>query len=100
MRIPHVDTVDRAEARQEAAALIRRRRRQGFPVAMLQRGRAWEVLEPEGALMVPDQCGTISLQRDVFTCGECDSEHDTAADARECCTHRDLCEYLEACNNE
>lgn len=81
---------DRAEARDYAAELLRRRRRQGFPVSILNVGQSWEVGEPEGAAMVPDQCGTIELVHQTFECTECDCEHETRDDARECCTEKEV----------
>lgn len=73
------------DARQAAADLIRRRRRQGFPVLTLARGASWEVCEPEGAAMVPDACGTIELSRVTFDCPECGTAYDDAEGRAECC---------------
>ena len=50
-----------ADARWYAARYIRLSRREGFKVATLARGSRWEVLEPEGAYMVPDECGTLEI---------------------------------------
>jgi hypothetical protein len=62
MTFPHGDPgMDRDEARQEVARLIRRRRREGFPVTTHTRGSTWEVMEPEDTMMVPDECGTLLL---------------------------------------
>jgi len=72
-------------ARNMAAALLRRRRSQGFPVSILARGREWEVGEPEGAALVPDQCGTVELSHQTFECRECGTEHETRDDSRQCC---------------
>jgi hypothetical protein len=59
---PIDDGLDLAEARQRAARLIRRRRRQDFPVAVLEKGRRWEIQEPEDCFMVPDCCGVLILR--------------------------------------
>lgn len=62
MSFPHGDPgMDRDDARQEAARLLRRRRRQGYPVTTHLRGQEWEIMEPEDCLMVPDECGTLLL---------------------------------------
>lgn len=53
---------DRADARREAAETLRARRATGHPVSILERGARWEVQEPEGCAMVPDTCGTLSLE--------------------------------------
>jgi hypothetical protein len=56
------DYMDHDEARQEAAKLLRRRRRQGFPITVIKKGRKWEVEEPEDCMMVPDSCGVLTLR--------------------------------------
>jgi hypothetical protein len=61
MSIPHGEFETRDEARTAAARIIRRRRRQGFPVTTLDRGERWEIEEPDDCFMVPDQCGVLSL---------------------------------------
>src|SRR5688572_23661313 len=76
---------DRADARYAAAQLLKRRRRQGFPVIILARGARWEILEPADAVMVPDQCGTVAIQRETFECRECGFDHDDRDSAAECC---------------
>ncbi len=57
--------LERTEARRQVAKLLRLRRRQGYPVTTLRPGRAWEVEEPAGCVMVPDACGIISLRAEV-----------------------------------
>jgi hypothetical protein len=54
--------MDLDDARQAAARLIRRRRRQDFPVTVIEKGRKWEVEEPEDCFMVPDGCGVLILR--------------------------------------
>jgi hypothetical protein len=54
--------MDLDDARQEAARLIRRRRRQDFPITVIEKGRKWEVEEPEDCFMVPDCCGVLILR--------------------------------------
>lgn len=63
-----VDTEEKdcgADARDHVAAYLRSMRRKGFPVTTLKRGAEWEVLEPEDCAMVPDECGTVSLDINV-----------------------------------
>jgi hypothetical protein len=75
---------DRADARDYVAERLARFRRR-FTVQTLGRGESWEILEPEGCMMVPDSCGTMRLVRVGFECPECGFEHDTKQEARECC---------------
>lgn len=49
------------DARSRVARILRKRRAAGFPVSTLERGARWEVLEPEGCALVPDECGTLVL---------------------------------------
>lgn len=77
---------DIADLRELAADRIRRARRRRRPVVILERGHSWEFLEPEGAAMVPDTCGTLTLSTAYpYECRECGSGHGTAADAGACC---------------
>lgn len=76
---------DRYDARREAADMLRRYRRR-FKVQTLKRGQEWEVLEPENAVMVPDACGTISLEYSGHVCPECGGIYDDADDASRCCS--------------
>jgi hypothetical protein len=61
MRVPHGEFETRDDARAAVARIIRRRRRQGFPVTTLKPGEQWEIQEPEDCFMVPDQCGVLAL---------------------------------------
>ncbi len=61
MSIPQGEFEDRADARSAAAQLIRLRRREGYPVSMLNRGWRWEIEEPENCMLVPDECGVLML---------------------------------------
>jgi hypothetical protein len=61
MRVP-LGEGDYREMRAKAASIIRRRRRQGFPVVQLDR-HEWEIQEPEDCFMVPDQCGVMTLRK-------------------------------------
>ena len=93
MSLPHLTTEDRAWARAQTAALIRKRRRDGFRVILGSRTatyRSYEVLEPEECHLVPDECCIIALRRELFACGECGSEYDQQEAARQCC-----CEFCE-----
>jgi len=47
-----------------AAALIRKRRKEGFEVTTLERGKEWEVIEPNGVMIVPEECGFLCLNED------------------------------------
>lgn len=53
------------DMRDAAARYLRRRRRQGFPVTTLERGRSWEIQEPDNSHLVPDQCGILSITGDA-----------------------------------
>ena len=93
MSLPHLTTEDRAWARAQTAALLRKRRRAGFRVVLGSRTedyRSYEVLEPAVCYLVPDECGIIALRRELFACGECGSEYDQQEAARQCC-----CEFCE-----
>jgi len=57
-----VDEFDsESDAREAIACHLRKMRSRGYPIAVLARGTEWEVLEPEHACLVPDDCGTVSL---------------------------------------
>jgi hypothetical protein len=75
---------ERADARQYAAEQLRRYRKH-FAVTILERGKTWEVLEPENCAMVPDACGTLSLSHETFECFECGYGHESKHDAAHCC---------------
>ena len=75
---------DKADARNYAAERLARFHRH-FPVQTLGRGEGWEILEPDGCMMVPDSCGIMRLYRVGFACNECGFEHDTKQEAFECC---------------
>ena len=62
MTVPIDDDMDRDEARRAAARLVNTRRRQGFPVAVLEPGRRWEIMEPDDAVMVSDDSGILVLR--------------------------------------
>ena len=88
MSLPHVSTEDRAWARSQTAALLRKRRQAGFRVILGSRTadyRSYEVLEPEDCHLVPDECGIIALRRELFECGECGSEYEDRDAASSCC---------------
>ena len=74
MPVP-IEEGDMQDCRTAAARLLMRRRRQGFPVTTLEIGERWEIMEPEDCMMVPDQCGVLTLtidprsQRKCFECG-------------------------------
>lgn len=85
MAVPIVgerDESTREEARTTAARRIRSLRREGYPVVVLERGERWEVQEPEDSVLVPDDCGILSLvgfnplARKYGKCRECGSSSD------------------------
>ncbi len=82
----HFDTQE--EARSYIAERIVRIRKR-FKMTTLKRGTQWEVLEPENAVMVPDACGTMSLEHITFKCRECGCKHDSTQDALYCCAWDD-----------
>jgi hypothetical protein len=53
----------RGDCRAVAARLLRRRRRQEFPVLTLEPGRAWEICTPDDAFGVSDLEGVLRLER-------------------------------------
>lgn len=67
------------------ARQLRRYRRNGYPVSILARGQEWEIGEPEGCMMVPDDCGTLAIRHDTYECRECGSACETRDAAAECC---------------
>jgi hypothetical protein len=54
------DGMDRDDARQQAARLIRRWC-QNFPITVIEKAE-WAVEEPEDGGMVPDGCGVLILR--------------------------------------
>jgi hypothetical protein len=52
---------DEDEVRKAAARVIRRRRNQDFPVWSLNKGRRWEIGEPEDCMMIPHSCGILKI---------------------------------------
>jgi hypothetical protein len=54
--------MDQADAGQEAARVIRRQRRQHFPITVIEKDRQWEVAEPADCCMVPDGSGVLILR--------------------------------------
>lgn len=84
--VPERPYQDEREARGDVADILRRRRRQGFPVVIIERGKEWEVCEPENCVLVPDQCGIVRIDRVMARCQECGTAWDTADEAAECCT--------------
>lgn len=84
----------RTDARGECARRLRSYRRNGFPVSTLERGRQWEIGEPNNVALVPSQCGTLLLRAVTFECRECGSKCDTRETAAQCCSP-DYCEEGE-----
>lgn len=76
------------DARDCAASKLRRARRR-FRVVTLERGKQWEIQEPEDCAMVPDACGTLAIHHTTFECRECGSDHETREHAGQCCAFND-----------
>ena len=74
----------RDDARSAAADRLRSLRRE-YAVTTLTQGTSWEILEPDDAVLVPDECGTLSLLHITYECCECGYCHETRDDARVCC---------------
>lgn len=49
------------ECRERAARRIRWARREEFPVVTLEKGKEWEIEEPDDCLLVPDSCGVLVI---------------------------------------
>lgn len=80
----------RTEARSTVARRIRAARKRGQAVCILRKGYTFEVCEPEGCTMVPDNAGILSIEDPpVYTCRECGSTYTgegSRAAVRECCS--------------
>lgn len=81
--IPEVHEA-RSDARTECAHRLRRLRKR-FPVVTLTPGAKWEIQEPEGAVAIPDACGTLVLRHVTFECRECGHGCETRDNALACC---------------
>jgi hypothetical protein len=87
MHIP-ILKADREDTRAKAASWLRSLRRDGFPIATLEKGREWEVREPADCAMIPDECGILRLKKipvRMHTCRACDEEF-PEGDTHECWT--------------
>ena len=76
---------DKDECRDIAAKTIRRRRRQGYPVVVLAPKEQWEIQEPDGACMVPDECGVLTLATDIRKCPWCGRQFEPETFAQRFC---------------
>lgn len=85
MPIPIIEASDReydeSFVRMRAAQVLRDRRASGHTVSILERGRAWECLEPEDSFLIPDTAGTLHLEEvsefaHLGECQECGSDDD------------------------
>ena len=56
---------DFEDIRKMAAKIIRSRRNNDFPVYCLEKGNKWEVGEPEGCMMIPDDSGILKITEEV-----------------------------------
>lgn len=75
MAIP-IEDGDRADVRQAAAQQIRMCRAERRQVNIIQRGRQWELEEPDNATMIPDDAGILSLSDCRAECSECGDKLD------------------------
>lgn len=73
------------QARFVAARILKHRRRK-YGCTTLEKGKSWEVLEPDDCMMVPDACGVLHIIHDQFECRECGAFHETREEAQVCCT--------------
>lgn len=100
MSVPMCETNDRDEARKAAADALWTARRAGLHPTINLRGKWWEINEPADCAMVPDNCGQLFLERETRECRECGTEHDTQAEADECCAERDVSDWDYEPNDE
>jgi len=88
IRIPIMDEAEPADCRATVARRLRSLRRHGFPIATLERGREWEIQEPEDRFLVPDACGLLTLEDDPTyerTCGFCEGKFTTTEKSEHYC---------------
>lgn len=64
MPIPYGQGLDTQNARKLAARVIRKRRKQEFPVTTLESGKQWEIEEPRDCFLVPDEAGILVIKAD------------------------------------
>jgi hypothetical protein len=69
--IPLVVDNDEETCRTFAARRLSLLRSQGFPVTVRKKGKEWEVGEPEGCCLVPDDSGILSIDPVPSPYGEC-----------------------------
>jgi len=62
-----LETEDRQDARKRAARYLRYLRRQGQEIAVLDKGREWEAIDPEDAVMVSDMAGILFIRETTFS---------------------------------
>ena len=86
MSIPFQENLEKREARDCVARIIRSRRRIKQPIVTLLKGKAWEFETPEDAFLIGDYDGTLHLQRETFECRECGYGHDEEFNSLNCCT--------------
>lgn len=96
---------DKEDVRTAAAHYLRRLRREGFPVVVIERGEEWEVQEPEDSVLVPDECGLLTLCAipvrlvRCWDCGEDVPEGETCS-CRICCDCGNDYEWCSCCQPE
>lgn len=56
---------DSDTVRKAAARILRHRRNNDFPIWCLEKGNKWEIGEPEGCMMVPDDSGILKITEEV-----------------------------------
>jgi hypothetical protein len=68
------EQLSRDEARDTIARLLRRRRRTGHPVSILESGTEYEIGEPEDCALIPDTAGLAWIEPETapaFDCYHC-----------------------------
>ena len=55
---------DYETVRHAAAKILRRRKNNDFPVWCLEKGKKWEIGEPEDCMIVPDDSGILKINHE------------------------------------
>lgn len=86
--LPHEYQDDElGDARAYVARRLRKARKSGHHVITLQRGKQWEICEPDDCALIPDSAGVLTMrQAHAYECRECGSPYDDCDDAARCCS--------------
>lgn len=81
------ERIEESEARACVALKIRRARKRGQRVTVLDKGEAWEFETPEDAAMVSDDDGVLRMKEATprYRCGDCGTRYHDRDDAGACC---------------